>query len=391
MVDNRFVADSPAQKPRLLVAADWFAPGVRAGGPIRSVVNLVNLLGAWADVRVLTGCCDLGERLPYEGVEVNRWLPWKNKARVFYGTAWGRLTEFRRVLREQRPEAVYLNSMFSFPGTLWPLLLCARLPETTRVVLAPRGMLKESALGRKAWKKRPLLKLLRGLGLTKRVVFHATSADELAEIEREFPGARAVLVPNVPQQPLEVLPERPPADGTLRLCCVGRVHPIKNVHLAIESLQGLERPCELTVVGPEEDTGYAAHCRQLANQLPGHLRVKFAGTMGEAQIQQLLIQADAMILSTQGENFGHAIFESLAVGTPVIISDCTIWRDLRAREAGWDLPLGEGARPFADAVRELAMMGVEKREQLRAGALRMAQQFVQENRFLEGYEKMFWG
>ncbi len=37
------------------------------------------------------------------------------------------------------------------------------------------------------------------------------------------------------------------------------------------------------------------------------------------------------------------------------------------------------------------MMGVEKREQLRAGALRMAQQFVQENRFLEGYEEMFWG
>ena len=375
----------------LMVCCDWFSPGVRAGGPIRSVVNLVNLLGKRVDVQVLTGCRDLGERRVYQGVEVNQWVEWNGRAQVFYGTGWGRFIAFRRVLREQRPQAVYLNSMFSFPGTLWPLVLCAGLPESTRVVLAPRGMLKGSALGRKAWKKRPLLRLLRGLGLMKRVVFHATSEDELTEIEREFPGSRAVLVPNVPQQPLEVLPERSVTDGVLRLCCVGRVHPIKNVHLAIESLQGLERPCELTVVGPEEDAGYAAHCRQLAAVLPGHLRVSFAGTLKESQIQQLLIHADAMILPTQGENFGHAIFEALGVGTPVIISDCTIWRNLQERRAGWDLPLSEGARPFAEALRQLATMGVDQRRQLRQGALGMAKQFVQDNSFLEDYQRLFWG
>jgi glycosyltransferase involved in cell wall biosynthesis len=281
--------------------------------------------------------------------------------------------------------------MFSFPGTLWPLLLASRLPKTTRIVLAPRGMLKESALGRKAWKKRPLLRLLRAMGIARRVVFHATSAEELAEIEREFPGARAVLAANVPQQPLEVLPERNNDDGVLRLCCVGRVHPIKNVHLAIESLGGLERPCVLTVAGPEEDSGYAAHCRRLAGQLPGHLQVRFAGALGEAAVRELLIHSDALILPTQGENFGHAIFESLGVGTPVVISDCTIWRNLKERAAGWDLPLGDGVLPFAGAVRDLAAMGAEERRRLRAGALRLAKGFVAENRFLEDYSGMFWG
>jgi hypothetical protein len=187
-------------------------------------------------------------------------------------------------------------------------------------------MLKPSALSRKAWKKRPLLKLLRWSGLMRRVVFHATSADELQEIEREFPGAKAVLIPNVPLRPLDELPARPPADGVLRLCLVGRVHPIKNVHLAIEALAGFSGVCELTLVGPEEDPAYAERCRKLAAGLPAGVTVRFAGALQEAQIRELLIRADAMILPTQGENFGHAIFESLGVGTPVIISDRTIWR-----------------------------------------------------------------
>jgi glycosyltransferase involved in cell wall biosynthesis len=251
-------------------------------------------------------------------------------------------------------------------------------------------MLKPSALSRKAWKKRPLLKLLRWSGLMRRVVFHATSADELQEIEREFPGARAVLIPNVPLRPLDQLPARQPADGVLRLCLVGRVHPIKNVHLAIECLAGFSGVCELTIVGPEEDPAYAERCRKLAAGLPTGVTVRFAGALQEAQIRELLIRADAMILPTQGENFGHAIFESLGVGTPVIISDRTIWRGLQEQQAGWDLPLEESGM-LAAVVRDLGAMDWLARERLRAGALELAQGFMRKNRFLEEYQRLFWG
>jgi glycosyltransferase involved in cell wall biosynthesis len=377
------------QQP-LLFSADWFSPGIRAGGPIRSVVNLADLLGGAASVHVITSCLDLGEAKPYGGVLVDRWSPWRSGVHVYYGTQRGRVSEFRRIFAADPPKAVYLNSMFSLLGTLWPLWLARNLPASTRIVLAPRGMLKASALNRKAWKKRPLLKLLRWSGLMRRVVFHATSADELDEIAREFPGAKAVLIPNVPLRPLDQLPQRPAADGLLRLCCVGRVHPIKNVHVAIESLAELDGRCELTIVGPEEDTGYSGRCRKLAAGLPAGITVRFAGALQEAEIRDLLIQSDAMILPTQGENFGHAIFESLGVGTPVIISDRTIWRNLQEQQAGWDLPLGE-AGAFARAVRELAEMDPEGRERLRAGALELAQGFMRKNRFLEEYQRLFWG
>jgi hypothetical protein len=198
---------------KILISADWFAPGFRAGGPIRSVVNIAELLSDSADVRVLTSCRDLGVDQAYDGIAVNAWTAFHGKTQVFYGTGAGRRSELRRLLREERLGAVYLNSMFSFSGSLWPLWLARTLPDSTRIVLAPRGMLKSSALNRKAWKKRPLLKLLRWSGLMRRVVFHATSADELEEIEREFPGAKAVLIPNVPLKPLDQLPSRCAADG----------------------------------------------------------------------------------------------------------------------------------------------------------------------------------
>jgi glycosyltransferase involved in cell wall biosynthesis len=319
---------------------------------------------------------------------VNAWTAFHGKTQVFYGTGAGRRSELRRLLREELFAALYLNSMFSFSGTLWPLWLARTLPDSTRIVLAPRGMLKPSALNRKAWKKRPLLKLLRWSGLMRRVVFHATSADELQEIEREFPGAKAVLIPNVPLRPLDQLPPRPPADGVLRLCLVGRVHPIKNVHLAIGTLAGFSGACEFTIVGPEEDAAYAERCQKLAAGLPNGVTVRFAGALQEAQIRELLIRADAMILPTQGENFGHAIFESLGVGTPVIISDRTIWRGLHEQQAGWDLPLEETGT-FARAVRELGAMDLQARQRLRAGALELAQGFMRKNRFLEEYLTLF--
>jgi glycosyltransferase involved in cell wall biosynthesis len=123
--------------------------------------------------------------------------------------------------------------------------------------------------------------------------------------------------------------------------------------------------------------------------LPKGVTVQFAGALQEAEIRELLIRADAMILPTQGENFGHAIFESLGVGTPVIVSDRTIWRGLQQQQAGWDLPLEEPGM-FAGAVRELGAMDLQAREQLRA-ALGLAQGFMRKNRFLEEYLKLFFG
>ena len=196
-------------------------------------------------------------------------------------------------------------------------------------------------------------------------------------------------LPMVPQCPLEQVPDGRQSDGMLRLCCVGRVHPIKNVHIALQALRQLTVPVVLRVLGPAEDAVYLEECQRIVASLPTVVRVEFCGVQSEAEVRRSLIESDAMILPTQGENFGHAIFESLAVGTPVVISDCTIWRDLVRQEAGWDLPL-TAPEAFGQVLAQLAVMSGDERQRLRRGALRLAQGFVASHRFREDYLKLFF-
>jgi glycosyltransferase involved in cell wall biosynthesis len=72
-----------------------------------------------------------------------------------------------------------------------------------------------------------------------------------------------------------------------------------------------------------------------------------------------------------GENFCHVILESLAAGCPVLISDCTPWRNLASQGAGWDLPL-EGPQGFRDVLQRCIDLEQDAYAELR----RQARQFA---------------
>ena len=69
-------------RPVVLVAIDWYLPAYRAGGPIRSIANLVAALGDEIDFRIVCGNRDLGESedLP---VKANTWTTF-GKSQVQY-------------------------------------------------------------------------------------------------------------------------------------------------------------------------------------------------------------------------------------------------------------------------------------------------------------------
>ena len=58
-------------------------------------------------------------------------------------------------------------------------------------------------------------------------------------------------------------------------------------------------------------------------------------------MQEVIAQYHALILFTKGENFGHAIYESLSVGRPVITSYFTPWNDLQEKNAGVNVDISD--------------------------------------------------
>jgi glycosyltransferase involved in cell wall biosynthesis len=379
-------------RQKLLIAVDWFDPAVRAGGPVQSCVNLVNLLHKEANIAVVAGDRDLGDRNGFSSVKADRWRAWKNRARVLYATPrYRKGNAYRNSVIRFAPDTIYLNGMFSSAFAVRPLLNQRYGRSKHRIVLAPRGMLKPSALNMKSWKKQPLLTLLRLSGCMRNVVFHATSGEEVDEIRSVFGSQSEVFcVPNIPCLPAKKLSEHSKRVGECRLCFVGRIHPVKNLLMLVEQLRSVNGLCQLDVVGPVEDEPYYQRCKSAASRLPSNIRVNFLGPLQHEQTRTLCAECDATVAPTHGENFGHAIFESFALGVPALISDRTMWRGLEQKNAGWDIPL-KTPGGFADKISELCQMNVFELQSWRRGALDLANAFFDAHDLPGDYHQMLFG
>ena len=126
-------------KPRLLIFYDYFSPAFKAGGPIRSLVNLTALLQDEFDIYVFTAAVDL-DGTPL-AVERDEWTEFGEKIKVFYASS-GKLNIFfiHKIMTDLQPGVVYINGLFTPYSVLFPLLSLKflRTPKgkKPRIVLA---------------------------------------------------------------------------------------------------------------------------------------------------------------------------------------------------------------------------------------------------------------
>ena len=348
--------DMPTIK-RILVFADWYEPGYKAGGPIQSARNFVIGMAGLFQVAVLTTDTDLGETYPYPDIPANQWVSRPPGIRIYYATR--KLLNSALLLElidSQKPDFIYLNSMYSTRLTILPLLLLWRKKIQAKVVLSPRGMLRESAIRSKSTRKKIFISLLNRLGIPENIHFHATDEQEKKDIHRYFPRAgRVVLIPNFSAtlpQGLSFLEKVP---GRLRCVFISRIMGIKNILFFLQVLQSVPISIllELAIYGEVEDAAYWQESQKQIQSLPKHIQVNYHGPLPHAQVIPTLEQHHIFVLPTRGENFGHAIYEALTAGRPVLISDKTPWLGLREKEIGWDLSLDEPAS-WLKAVEEAA-------------------------------------
>jgi glycosyltransferase involved in cell wall biosynthesis len=377
-------------KKKILLFADWFEPGYKAGGPIRSCVNFARYMQGAYQLYVFTSDRDLGSSSAYEQVTVDEWQMDKNNIGIYYCSpkmlVWQNI---RRQIDVIRPDFIYLNSMFSPGFTIYPLLITRFYPGNPILVLSPRGMLRESAIQFKAPKKKFFLLAFRMLGLHRSVRFHATDATEERDIRRYFgKKVRVSLVPNFPGTLIGDLPIPTKIPGELSLVFVGRIHPIKNLHLLLEVLAEVKATIRLTIIGSLEDAAYWEKCEKFIARLPAQVRVEYAGEIANHELPATMAKHHIFALPTKGENFGHAIFEALALGKPVLISDQTPWRNLQAAKAGWDLPLD---RPdlFRAAIEEAAAFPQEEYGQRCRCTRQYIVEYIASLNLKEEYQKLF--
>jgi len=376
-------------KRKVLVMVDWYAPGFKAGGPIRSAVNFADQLENELDIYVLTTDRDLNEPSPYERVETNKWIQ-RSGHHVYYSSPenlnWGKL---KAIIQSVHPEYIYLNSMFSRYFTIYPLLMKRMGTINAHMILAPRGMLKSSALAHKSGKKKIFLRLFNLLGLSKELVFQATDKIEEKNIRQVFGGKVSIFYAgNLPGKQKSMVPLDQKNAGSLKMVFVGRIHPIKNLDFLLKALLPVSGKVELTVIAPLEDQNYWNQCRNQIVALPENIQVRLLENIPHEKVEEIILANHIFALPTKGENFGHAIFEALAAGRPVLISDQTPWRNLEAAKAGWDLPI-EKEKGFTEKIQQAIKMDEAELMMWCSGAWNHANQYLNHSEIKQSYLKQF--
>ena len=335
-------------RPKILVFLGRYLPGFNSGGPVRTISSMVEALAPHFDFYIVTLNRDSGSRERYTTVRTGAWNT-VGMAQVFY-TSRFTIGEMRRLANEVVPDAVYLNGFFSTSSILG--LTGRRFGRFGDLpfVLATRGDLAGGALGIKANKKRAYMKLARGVGLYRNLLWHASSEREKQEILGQLAsyGVEADRVHVAPDLGVGYLAEekaRPKKiAGAAQFVTVGRMTRMKNLPFTIQRLGELRGAVSLDIFGPLEDRELWAECEKSIRSLPPNVTVRNHGAIDPARVIGELATRHFFILPTLGENYGHVIIEAAAAGCPVVISDRTQWVGLAEKGIGWELPLDSTER-----------------------------------------------
>jgi glycosyltransferase involved in cell wall biosynthesis len=356
---------------RILCLAPHYLPGYRAGGPLRSISNIVALIGGRCEFRIITSDRDLGDLRPYEGVDANNWVALGN-AKVFYLK--NNFLAIGCVIRSSEFDVIYLNSFFDRCFSMVPVIVWnSFFRGKSRLIIAPRGEFSKGALQIKRRRKSFYILLAKLFGLYRDVIWHASTELEAEDVSRVF-GVDLDRI-RIAQDVADVSASVHMVDKLswvgrrhpLKICFISRICRKKNLDYAISVLNEVDVPVVFDVYGPPEDEDYLVRCKDLASKLPPHIVVHFHGPLSHAQVCTAFGRHHLFFFPTLGENYGHVIAEALGAGTPVLLSDQTPWVNLQQRGVGWDLPLSDRGA-FARAIRDVAVMDDNAYARMRAKA-----------------------
>lgn len=312
----------------------------RAGGPPKA---LVGLAGAQAEqgqaIRVLSTKQsgdepDYAEALQASGVEVTLVGPTRTPLQLHPDLS----KSVQRCV--EQADIVHIHGVWE---QLQHLGAAVARQRDTPYIIRPCGMLDPWSLRQSRWRKRLYLTLRLRRDLNGAAAIHFTTAAErdLAAPLRLRP--QAIVEPNgISLAEFAQLP----STGTFRdqhatigdrpmVLFLGRLHPKKGPDILIEAFAQAKLPdTVLVLAGPGED-GYVRELKQVVAKHGIEKRVVFTGMLHGRDRIAAYADADLFCLPSHQENFGIAVVEALAAGTPVLISDqVNIWPQIEKAGVG---------------------------------------------------------
>ena len=110
--------------------------------------------------------------------------------------------------------------------------------------------------------------------------------------------------------------------------------------------------------------------------------MQFENGVDEAEYHQWLIRAQALVTASKDEGFGIPVIEAMVRGTPAVVSNLEIFKEIGADAASYFNP--EDPQSFADQVNRLGEEGVWRSASQKSSA--QAAKFSWQNSAAELFE-----
>ena len=163
-----------------------------------------------------------------------------------------------------------------------------------------------------------------------------------------------------------VLARFPELRGQRVFLFLGRIQEKKGCDLLLRAFAqtaATDNTIRLVLAGPDQ-TGWTKTLQALAAELNLADKVLWTGMLSGDLKWGMLRLAETFILPSHQENFGLAVAEALACGTPVLISDkVNIWREIVADGAG--LVAVDSEAGTVDLLRRWLALSAEERTAMR--------------------------
>ena len=252
-------------------------------------------------------------------------------------------------------DLVHIHSLYSYT-TQAAARYCRRF--AVPYLLRTHGSLDPYLRRRHRLRKWCYERLFEARNLNRAAAVHFTTDEELRLCAGPNLKAPAVVVPLGidPRNYLDrsgdaFLARWPELRGRRTLIFLGRINFKKGLDLLADAFARVAARVDgahLVVAGPDDDgCGRAIAARLGERGVLG--RTTFTGMLDDTLKLAALRAASVFVLPSYTENFGLAVVEAMAAGTPVVVSDrVNIWREIEAQRAGIVVPCD--ANRVADAI-----------------------------------------
>ncbi|RYE57938.1 MAG: glycosyltransferase [Sphingobacteriales bacterium] len=315
----------PKKKINVFILVDYFEPGYKFGGPVKSLLNTFELLKDYVKFYVITRNRDFNDPTFYD-VPTGEWIERSLYSIMYLKDSDIKVVRILELDAEIHPECIYLASFFSWKISIQMVWRLRRLHE--KIVIGVRGELTPGALKIKPFKKRIFLAFSRWLNIYKNLRFHASSTIEAKDIKDHLNYKQILIAPDPVTFKAGLRKNgHLKISGQLRLCFISRIVAIKNLLFCIETIASVRKneSIFLDIYGIIEDSSYFQTCIEAIENWGLESQIRYLGPLEPSKVQYVFAKYDFFFFPSKGENFGHVIYESLSAGTPVILADTTFW------------------------------------------------------------------